>query len=244
MKYYLFIDESGDHGLKTIDESFPVFVLCGIVFSETDYLEFKNALIELKSTFWGEKKVIFHSRDIRKCDKEFQILLDPEIKSSFYNSLNKIISSANYRIIASAINKVDYIKQYGKLADDPYEISLSFLIERSIFLLDGFTGTNKELKVIVEKRGDLEDKKLSSHFSKLKDNGTYYVDKLRLKNYNTEIIFKQKQENIHGLELSDLVAYPIARYVLDKTRANPAFDIFADKFYQKGGKRYGLKVFP
>ena len=94
MKYYLFIDESGDHGLKTIDESFPVFVLCGIVFSETDYLEFKNALIELKSTFWGEKKVIFHSRDIRKCDKEFQILLDPEIKSSFYNSLNKIISSA------------------------------------------------------------------------------------------------------------------------------------------------------
>ncbi len=244
MKYYLFIDESGDHGLKTIDESFPVFVLCGIIFSETDYLDFKNKLINLKTTFWGDKKVIFHSRDIRKCDKEFQILLDSEIKSSFYKSLNNIISTSNYKIIASAIHKVDYIKRYGKLADDPYEISLSFLIERSIYLLDSFTGINKELKIIVEKRGGVEDKKLASHFSKLKDNGTYFVDKQRIKNYNTEIVFKQKQENIHGLELSDLIAYPIARYVLDKQRANPAFDVFSDKFYQKGGKRYGLKVFP
>ena len=111
MKYYLFIDESGDHGLKTIDESFPVFVLCGIIFSETDYLDFKNKLINLKTTFWGDKKVIFHSRDIRKCDKEFQILLDSEIKSSFYKSLNNIISTSNYKIIASAIHKVDYIKR-------------------------------------------------------------------------------------------------------------------------------------
>ena len=75
MKYYLFIDESGDHGLKTIDESFPVFVLCGIVFSETDYLEFKNALIELKSTFWGEKKVIFHCEKDSSLNNWFPVFL-------------------------------------------------------------------------------------------------------------------------------------------------------------------------
>jgi hypothetical protein len=44
--------------------------------------------------------------------------------------------------------------------------------------------------------------------------------------------------------LADLLAYPAARYVLDKERANPAFDLFRDKFYTKDGKMYGLKIFP
>jgi hypothetical protein len=56
--------------------------------------------------------------------------------------------------------------------------------------------------------------------------------------------FKDKQQDISGLQLSDLVAYPIARYVLDPERANPAFDIVKQKFYKQGIKRYGLKVFP
>ncbi|MEX2589990.1 MAG: DUF3800 domain-containing protein, partial [Chitinophagales bacterium] len=34
MRYYLFLDESGDHGLKNIDSGFPVFVLCGVLISE------------------------------------------------------------------------------------------------------------------------------------------------------------------------------------------------------------------
>lgn len=37
IKYFLFIDESGDHGLKNIDPNFPVFVLSGCIFSKEDY---------------------------------------------------------------------------------------------------------------------------------------------------------------------------------------------------------------
>jgi hypothetical protein len=244
MKYYLFIDESGDHGLKSIDESFPVFVLCGILFSEPDYFSFKREITDFKLNFWGNKNVIFHSRDIRKCQKEFQILFDNNVKLLFYNRLNNIITAANFTIIASVINKIEYIKKFGKLADDPYEISLSFLIESSIYLLDSFSVNDKELKIMLEKRGKLEDNKLASHFSKLKDNGTFFVDSSKLKNYNTEIFFKHKKDNVLGLELSDLIAYPIAKYVLDKSQTNPAFDIIADKFYNKFGKRFGLNIFP
>jgi hypothetical protein len=50
--------------------------------------------------------------------------------------------------------------------------------------------------------------------------------------------------DVNGLQLSDLIAYPVARHVLDPIRANPAFDVLVGKFYSKGGKRYGLKVFP
>lgn len=35
-KYYLFIDECGDHNLAKYDPGFPVFTLCGILVSRQD----------------------------------------------------------------------------------------------------------------------------------------------------------------------------------------------------------------
>jgi len=244
MRFTLFLDESGDHGLTQIDPSFPVFILCGVLFKDEGYIEFRNSINGLKEKFWGNKKVIFHSRDIRKCDKEFQILLNQDIKANFYEGLNQIIKQSNYKVIASGVDKENHIKRYGKLANDPYEISLSFIIERTIFLLDDFNVNNKELKIVIEKRGKKEDNNLASHFSRIKALGTYFVSPERMKAYKIDIEFRDKKENINGLQLSDLIAYPLARYIMDKDRANPAFDIFADKIYTKNNKLYGLKVFP
>ncbi len=155
-----------------------------------------------------------------------------------------MISECDYNIIASAINKEKYIKRYGRLNDDVYEISLSFIIERSIFFLDSIKDSDKKLDIIIEKRGSAEDKKLAQHFQKLISRGTGFVVPERLKAYDVSITFKDKKENINGLQLSDLIAYPIARYVIEPKRANPAFDVLSNKFYSKGGKRYGLKIFP
>lgn len=92
MKYYLFIDESGDHGLTSLNPDFPVFLLCGVLVSQVDYQIIREEFNIIKSTLWGQKEVIFHSRDIRKCDKEFSILFDLEKKKWFYEKLNKVIT--------------------------------------------------------------------------------------------------------------------------------------------------------
>lgn len=244
MRYYLFLDESGDHGLGKIDSSFPVFVLCGIICSDNEYKLINEKINNMKKRFWGTTNVILHSRDIRKCEKEFQILFDLNIKKDFYDEINTIIANSNYHIIASAINKDKYIKQYGRLNNDVYEIALSFIIERSIFLLDEIKNTKKTMQVIIEKRGSVEDKKLSQHFQQLLMRGTGYIGPERLRKYNMSFSFKAKTENLNGLQLSDLIAYPIARYVIDPGRANPAFDIFSGKFYAKNNRRHGLKIFP
>lgn len=243
-KYYLFIDESGDHGLVNLDPSFPVFLLCGLLTSEENYKNTKDAINTLKRKFWNNKDVILHSRDIRKCEKEFQILFDINIKREFYTIINDIIKNSKYRILSSAINKAKYIKMYGKLSNDVYELALSFIIERAIFSLDEINNVEKHLEIVIEKRGKKEDKKLDEHFQRLLSRGTGYVSAERLNEVNIKITFKDKKENINGLQLADLVAYPIARYVINPKRANPAFDVLASKIYTKSGKRYGLKVFP
>jgi hypothetical protein len=244
MNYYLFIDESGDHGLSNIDKSFPVFVLCGVFMSETEYEVINKSLDAIKINFWSNKKVIFHSRDIRKCDKEFKILLDLDIKQKFYSSLDGAVSGLPYVVLASVINKEDFIKKYGKLKNDVYEIALSFIIERAIFYLDSLKTKGDTLFCIIEERGKREDIQLKKHFETLRNKGTYFLSPERIKTYNLKIEFKNKKQNINGLQLSDLVAYPIARYAMDKERANPAFEIVKPKIYSKGTKKYGLKYFP
>jgi hypothetical protein len=244
LKYYLFIDESGDHGLSSINRDFPLFLLCGVIISSEEYEKIRTSINEVKQEFWGGKKVIFHSRDIRKCEKEFVILFDLEKKKRFYEEINNIISSHDYTVVISAINKEKYIKRFGKLSDDVYEISLSFIIERSIFFLDDIKERKKELEIVIEKRGKSEDKKLDEHFQRLLSKGTGYVDPERLKAYNMKIKFKRKIENINGLQLADLIAYPSARYVIDPERANPAFDLIIAKIYKKDDKLYGLKIYP
>ena len=244
VKYRLFLDESGDHGLVFVDPNFPVFVLCGVIMSDEAYLKLDREIGEIKRMFWGNKKVILHSRDIRKCDREFQILFDPDKKRDFYKAVNQVVSTSNYTIIAAAINKEAHIKQYGRLANDVYAIALSFVIERGVFYLDDQAGRDKRLHITIECRGKKEDAQLHEHFQQLCSRGTGFVSAARLNAYGVEVEFVSKNSDVNGLQLSDLIAYPVARHVLDPERANPAFDVLAGKFYAKGEKRYGLKVFP
>src|SRR5258708_7409282 len=105
MKYFLFLDESGDHGLSKPSPDFPVFLLCGVLVAVDHYETIRQSINDLKESIWADKKVIFHSRDIRKCEKEFQALFDLDLKRKFYEGINLIVAGSDYTIIASAIQK-------------------------------------------------------------------------------------------------------------------------------------------
>ncbi len=229
--------------MANFNPSFPIFTLCGILISEKNYETLNRQVIEMKNKYWGEKKVILHSRDIRKFDNGFEILFDPKIKKSFYEDINTIMSNNFYTIICSSIMKEKYIKRYGRL-QDVYGVSLSFIIERAVFFLDDRKDSTAELQVVVEKRGKKEDASLLNYYNKILDSGTGFVNSQRIKNYFKRFDFSDKRENIAGLQIADLAAYPITRYVLDNDAFNQAFEIIKDKIYTKNGKRYGLKIFP
>jgi hypothetical protein len=243
--YYFFIDESGDHGLSKIDPDFPIFVLCGVIMRESDYKFGINASFnQIKDKIWGNKEVIFHSSDIRKWKKEFSLFINPEIRQDFFQALNNCISQCNYSIIASAIQKEAYTRRYGTL-NDVYSISLSFILERVIFFLDGKDDVQK-VNIFIEKRGKKEDAQLLRYFNMILDRGTSYVSANRFKATIGRFEFMDKKENENGMQLADLVAYPIATSIMRPERANPAFDILKGKFYARRNGNYvgyGLKIF-
>ncbi|GHT51962.1 hypothetical protein AGMMS49982_10920 [Bacteroidia bacterium] len=243
MKYFLFIDECGDQNLASFDFSFPIFTLCGILISENDYFEMGSKVIAMKQKYWNSQEVILHSRDIRKCEKGFEILFDPEIKKSFYNDLNGIMQDSHYTIVACSILKEPYIRKYGRFGD-VYAVSLSYIIERSVFFLDGQAQSAADLCAYAEKRGTKEDASLLNYYNEVLDRGTYFVKPERIRQYFKSFEFRSKKENLIGLQISDIAAYPITRYVLDKTVKNPAFNIIEPKIYKQSGIQHGLKVLP
>ena len=82
------------------------------------------------------------------------------------------------------------------------------------------------------------------YYNKVSDRGTYWVTSARIRNYFKEFEMRRKSDNLIGLQIADLVAYPITRHVLDGDAINLAFDVIKENIYQKDGKQYGMKVFP
>jgi hypothetical protein len=244
MRYYLYLDECGDHNLANFDPSFPIFTLCGILISEEDDRGMNARIAEMKRKYWDGKKVILHSRDIRKFDKGFEILFDPEVKKAFYEDVDAVMSGTDYTIVACCILKEKYIRKYGRLNDDVYGLSLSFIMERAVYYLDGRNDPGAQLQVIVEKRGKREDASLLSYYNEVFDRGTYFVNAGRFKKYIVGFEFRDKKEDVTGLQIADLAAYPITRHLLDSDAYNRAFEIVEDKIYFQSGRRHGLKIFP
>lgn len=245
-KYFFFLDETGDHGLTFIDKNFPLFLLCGCVIREDALKDIEARINQFKRDYFKTTGVILHSRDIRKCEGAFQILFDLELKARFYQDLNEILGQGQYCLIGSGVNKEEHIKRYGKVADDPYSLSLSFVLERLVFYLNT-TDKTSTVEILVEQRGKREDNQLLAHFNSVLDQGTYFVNSEQFKTRVRGLSFHAKKENIIGLQIADLCAYPLARHVVNPKEPYVPFDVIQGKLYcSRTGKvkGWGLKVFP
>ena len=102
--------------------------------------------------------------------------------------------------------------------------------------------------VIAERIGPKETSQLMHEYNRLKIEGTQYISPSWFRYQLAEnVMFGDKEDFIPGLEITDVIARPIAEKVLnpntDPTRWNP----IRGKFYSGGQDRpesFGLKVFP
>jgi len=239
----MFLDESGDHSLDKIDNSYPMFVLAGCIF-DFDYYsnEVELKINQLKIKHFDKIDIILRSYDIRKQKGQFACLVDKKKRESFYTDLNSLIASLDFKIIAAAINKTNLKSQYCD-PDNPYNLCLRFILERAVM----FLGRTEEKMIFrIESREMYNDRKLAEVYEKFRNNDQVLFKKEEIQTKFTDLSFNQKTQNIAGQQIADLVAYPIGAYVLDSGRENPAFNIIKTKFHNKNGEylNIGLKVFP
>lgn len=236
--YIIYADESGDHNLgKIADEDYPVFVLAFCIFKKSDYSEKTLCkLSQIKFDFWGHDAVILHSHKIRKQKEEFAILANLPTMEKFANQINELITNTPFFVIATAIDKRLLQKQYSK-PRSPYNLGLLFCLEQASKLLQEQGQKELLTYVIVEARGKKEDAELELEFRRI------ITQEKGLAKF--EIIFSDKKSNGAGLQIADLVAHPIGRYVINSEQENRSFKILEKKFYKHPdyeGK--GLKIFP
>jgi len=103
----LFLDESGDHNLTTIDSNYPVFVLAGCVIDE-EYHK-RQVTVELdavKEELFNKKDIVFHYVDYTRNRNGFERISDKQFREKFYSKLNELIEETDFSLIACIIDKM------------------------------------------------------------------------------------------------------------------------------------------
>ena len=235
--YIVYVDESGDHSLASIDKDYPYFVLAFCVFHKQSYIDgVVPQLQAFKFEFFGHDMVVLHEHEVRKSKPPFNILLDKTVREPFMLGLSQLVDGAPFEIIASVINKNAHLERYGERAHSPYDLSLLFCMERLQHLLAAKGQLEQQTHIVLERRGRREDDDLELVFRR-------YCDQ---NNFPFLPVFAHKQNNSAGLQLADLVARPIGRHVMNPGQPNRAYEILRKKLYQPNGVAdgWGLKVFP
>ena len=235
----VYVDESGDHGLSSINKKYPVFVLVFCIFKKREYCKTVNAIQNLKFDYFGHDVVILHESDIRRGKKDFSAFSKQD-KENFTNELANIIDNQSFTIIAAIIDKNKLKTQYHN-PTNPYHIAMGFCLEKLYRFLEEVKQEEKTTHIIFEKRGKTEDEELELEFRRWCDGSNYFN-----KNINFQIKTADKKSNSAGLQLADLVARPIGMSHLKKEQHNQAFEIIKNKLRTHNGsyEGFGLEVFP
>jgi hypothetical protein len=240
--YIVFVDESGDHGLASIDPNYPMFVLAFCIFKKEEYVSrICPALQKIKLDFWGHDEMVLHEHDIRKPSGRFNFLRNEHKRLRFLSALNDFIDQSPFSLVAAAIQKSNLAGQYS-VPENPYELAMEFGLERVFYHLKSLGQAEKTTHVVVECRGKREDAELELAFRRICDKANRTEKKLPF-----ELVMIPKAANSCGLQLADLIARPIGIKILRPTQSNRSYEIIERKFRRSPEgviKGWGLKVFP
>lgn len=240
--YIVYVDESGDHGLTSIDPGYPIFVLAFCIFHKQEYAEHVTpALQRFKFKHFGHDMVVLHEREIRKDKGVFRFLNTKAKKDEFLNDLSTLVQDAPFTLIASVIRKDALNHQYAH-PGNPYHMAMAFGLERAFKFLQSKGQDDKITHVVFEKRGNREDNDLELEFRRVCDGANWFGRHLPF-----DIVFASKKINSGGLQFADLVARPVGLSILRPGQSNRAVDVLKGKLYCNdagNSNGWGLKCFP
>jgi hypothetical protein len=245
--YVVYVDESGDHSLASIDPEYPVFVLALCVFHKRHYSEkIIPAVEKLKFNYFGHDSVVLHENEIRKQKGDFAFLSHRPTREEFMGRLSSIMEASNFILIACVVDKARLGRSEGGNTN-PYHLALGICLEALREFLAEKGQDQLKTHVVVEARGRKEDAELELEFRRICDG-----DNPGNRHLPFDIIFADKKTNLAGLQLADLVARPVGINYIRPQQANQAFALLKKKFFCDGGRakvgsdyeEVGLMIYP
>ncbi|MBU9272719.1 DUF3800 domain-containing protein [Burkholderia gladioli] len=239
--YIVFVDESGDHSLTSIDPDYPIFVLCFCIIKKSDYASVLVPKIkQLKFDTFGHDCVVLHEIDIRRKRGAFA-KLSKEPRERFMDALTAIIDEAEMTVVAVIIDKQRLKEKYSN-PFNPYHIGIQYGLERVRHFLRMNSQHETLTHVVCEARGSREDADLELQFRRVCDG-----DNRGRVQYHFDIVICDKKANSEGLQISDLMARPIGLSHLRPDQPNRAYEVLEQKFFTGNGGTIsgnGRKIFP
>lgn len=239
--YIVYVDESGDHSITSIDEKYPVFVLTFCVFQKANYAQVVTpALRMFKFESFGHDMVILHENDIRKKLSPFN-KLGKEERELFLDKLHFIVSETDFILIAAVLDKYK-IKKQSLPVKHIYHLAMQICLEKLYSFLQ-INGQEDHLThVICEARGHKEDNDLELEFRRV-CSGQNSLQKT----FPFEIVIVQKKTNSEGLQFADLVARPIGLSTFRPHQSNRAMKVLEKKLHKNAdgvALGHGLHLYP
>lgn len=237
IKHRIYIDETGDHNLENCENLPHRFLgLTGVIFSLQDAREkLVPQLEQFKRThlpYDPDEPPILHRKEIINKRYPFHVLNDPEKENAFNADLLTLLEELQYVVVTVVIDKLEHKTKYTTWRYHPYHYCLAILLERFILYLEskGHIGD-----ALAESRGGREDLKLKDSYHQLYESGTEFisVERFRKSLTSCQLKLKPKRNNIAGLQLADLLAYPSKQDVLRRNNLIPkGADVFGDRIVQ------------
>ncbi|NNN06623.1 MAG: DUF3800 domain-containing protein [Elusimicrobia bacterium] len=219
-RFRLYVDESGDHTYHDLGNPAKRYLGLTGVAIEMEYYRtrFHPDVESLKQKHFPhnpDEPIIFHRKELINRNGAFGALADPKRNEAFASDMIAFLAGQEYRIFTVVIDKKAHSERYGKAALHPYHHCLTVLLERYREFL-GEDGSHGD--VMAESRGGAEDMELKRVHREVVESGLYHVSAAAFKEVFTsrELKLKKKAENIAGLQVADLLAYPLKQDILVK----------------------------
>jgi hypothetical protein len=217
-KYHLYVDESGDHVFRKLDEEQHRFLcLLGCWFKGSDYLAAHSDLEALKQEFFPhnpDEPVVLHRADIVNARGAFWRLREHQVRERFDSALVAFLRAARFTVVAIVIDKAELRERYQERAAHPYHLALGFLLQRHCGYLNH---VNRRGDVTAESRGGNEDRLLKDSYSFILTHGVWArtkAEEFQRALTSKEIKLKKKGANITGLQVADVLAHPVRQAIL------------------------------
>ena len=256
--FIIFSDETGDVGLRLIDDNYPYFAINFCIFRKDDYLKFSKNLKELKMRYFNSDLFIFHEVEITQKYRKLsnykfnnnrsQQLLAQMNAEQFYNFINdfsNLLKNTEYKQVTAIVDKrkVKVDKSNNKAIknkqDELYRQTLRSGLTGVFNFLVAQREQNKKTSIVFEETGIKESTNIKSIFYDFCNE----VSGLTKQNVNLEYEVAPKKANNDGLQLADMTAKASVKIHSQNYQSDRSCALVKEKLIAKNGNFYNNGLF-